>query len=87
VDGRDRREFDTGTTHPARRYDYLLGGTDNFAVDRDAADEIVARHPTARLGARENRWFLHRAVRFMAARGIRQFPRHRVRHSDLAQHP
>jgi hypothetical protein len=64
---------DRGTPHPARRYDYLLGGRANFAVDRAAADEIVARHPTARLSVWENRWFLHRAVRFVAAQGVRQF--------------
>jgi hypothetical protein len=64
---------DTTVPHPARRYDYLLGGKDNFAADREAADEIVARHPTARLSVWENRWFMHRAVRFMAARGVRQF--------------
>jgi hypothetical protein len=64
---------DTTVPHPARRYDYLLGGKDNFAADREAADEIVARHPTARLSVHENRWFLHRAVRFMASQGIRQF--------------
>ena len=60
---------DTSTPHPARRYDYLLGGKDNFEADRQAADEIVARRPTARLSVWENRWFLHRAVRFMAAQG------------------
>jgi hypothetical protein len=78
VDDRDGMEsalsrVDTSTPHPARRYDYLLGGKDNFAADREAGDEIVARHPSARLSVWENRWFLHRAVRFMAAEGIRQF--------------
>jgi hypothetical protein len=64
---------DPTTPHPARRYDYLLGGKDNFEADRQAADEIVARHPSARLSVWENRWFLHRAVRFMAGQGVRQF--------------
>jgi hypothetical protein len=78
VDDRDGMEsalsrVDTSTPHPARRYDYLLGGKDNFAADREAADEIVARHPSARLSVWENRWFLHRAVRFVAAEGIRRF--------------
>jgi hypothetical protein len=54
ADDRDSREpavsrVDPSTPHPARRYDYLLGGKDNFAADREAADEIVARHPTARV--------------------------------------
>jgi hypothetical protein len=46
---------------------------DAASADRAAADEIVARHPTAKLSVWENRWFLHRAVRFMAGQGVRQF--------------
>ncbi|KUL41208.1 SAM-dependent methyltransferase [Actinoplanes awajinensis] len=65
--------IDTSVAHPARRYDYLLGGKDNFEADRQSADEIEKRHPTARLSALENRFFMHRAVRFMARQGIRQF--------------
>jgi hypothetical protein len=72
MDDRSSR-IDTSVPHPARRYDYLLGGKDNFAADRAAADEIVKRHPTARLSVRENRWFLHRAVRWLAGQGIGQF--------------
>jgi hypothetical protein len=65
--------IDTSVAHPARRYNYLLGGKDNFEADRKSADEIVARHPTAALSAQENRRFLHRATRFMARQGIDQF--------------
>ncbi|TWG12538.1 SAM-dependent methyltransferase [Actinoplanes teichomyceticus] len=65
--------IDTSVAHPARRYDYLLGGKDNFQADRQSAHEIEKRHPTARLSAQENRFFMHRAVRFMAREGIRQF--------------
>ncbi|AEV84061.1 hypothetical protein ACWT_3038 [Actinoplanes sp. SE50] len=65
--------IDTSVAHPARRYDFLLGGKDNFEADRQSALEIERRHPTARLSALENRYFLHRAVRFMAGQGIRQF--------------
>jgi O-methyltransferase involved in polyketide biosynthesis len=54
-------------------YDYFLGGKDNFAADRDAADKIISLVPTAREGARRNREFLGRAVRFVAGSGIRQF--------------
>lgn len=58
----------------ARIYDYAIGGKDNFKVDRDAAQAIVAEVPEALLFARENRSFLRRAVRFLAAEcGIRQF--------------
>src|SRR6266498_4887898 len=62
------------TPNPARIYDALLGGKDNFPADRDAAHAILAAAPQARQGARENRAFLQRAVRFLAAEaGIRQF--------------
>ncbi|WP_157556432.1 SAM-dependent methyltransferase [Herbidospora yilanensis] len=57
----------------ARMYDYYLGGKDNFAADREAADEILARMPYVRDFTRENRAFLSRVVRLLAARGIRQF--------------
>ncbi|BCJ39674.1 hypothetical protein GCM10010168_78710 [Actinoplanes ianthinogenes] len=73
----DRRHaldrIDTTVAHPARRYNYLLGGKDNFAADRASAEAIEAAMPTIRLAALENRAFLHRAVRFLAERGIRQF--------------
>jgi len=65
--------FDPGTPNPARIYDYLLGGKDHFPADRAAAEELVALVPEARAGARENRAFLGRAVRYLAAEaGIRQ---------------
>jgi SAM-dependent methyltransferase len=64
---------DTKRANPARVYDYLLGGTHNFLADQDAARAILAVEPNSRPGARANRAFLGRAVRFMAAQGIRQF--------------
>jgi hypothetical protein len=69
----DPDRIDTSVVHPARRYDYLLGGKDNFEADRESARQIEERMPTVRLVAQENRWFLHRAVRYLAGRGIRQF--------------
>lgn len=61
----------------ARIYDYAIGGKDNFKVDRDVAHALVAEVPEALLFARENRSFLRRAVRFLAAEcGIRQFIDH-----------
>jgi hypothetical protein len=65
--------IDTSVAHPARRYDYLLGGKDNFEADRESARRIEEQMPTIRLTAQENRWFLHRAVRFLAEQGIGQF--------------
>jgi hypothetical protein len=66
-------EIDSGTPHPARMYDYYLGGHDNYEVDRDAAERIIAVLPVIREGAHENRAFLHRAVHALVADyGIRQ---------------
>jgi SAM-dependent methyltransferase len=67
-------EIDTSRPHPARIYDYYLGGKDHFAADREAADKVLAAFPSIRTAARENRAFLGRAVRYLAGQaGIRQF--------------
>ena len=67
-------EFNTGTAHPARVYNYWLGGKDNFAADRKVGDSVMAAIPSAPLLARDNRAFLGRAVHYLAAEaGIRQF--------------
>jgi hypothetical protein len=66
--------FDTTVAHHARMYDYLLGGKDNYAADRAAADEFTRIMPETAFTARANRAFLGRAVRYLAAEaGIRQF--------------
>jgi SAM-dependent methyltransferase len=57
----------------ARMYDYLLGGYHNFAIDRRAAEQIVALYPDAALAAQTNRAFLRRAVTFLLEQGIDQF--------------
>jgi hypothetical protein len=68
------QEIDTSKAHPARMYDFLLGGTDHFEADREAIAGLLEAVPNARTGARENRAFLGRAVRFLVAEaGIRQF--------------
>ncbi|MET9400438.1 SAM-dependent methyltransferase [Kitasatospora sp. NPDC002965] len=59
--------------HPARMYDYYLGGKDNFPSDRAAAERALAANPEFRSTARANRAFLTRAVRSVAAAGIDQF--------------
>jgi SAM-dependent methyltransferase len=64
---------DTKRANVARVYDYWLGGSHNFLADQDVARAIVAVEPNARAGARANRAFLGRAVRFLAAAGIGQF--------------
>ncbi len=73
-DPRHPAGIDTSRPNPARIYDALLGGKDNFPADRDAAEAILDVAPQARRGARENRAFLQRAVRYLAREaGIRQF--------------
>jgi hypothetical protein len=57
----------------ARIYDYLLGGKDNYAVDRTAAERVLAVAPDQRQLARANRAFAIRAVGALASAGIRQF--------------
>ena len=67
-------EIDTSRPHPARMYDYFLGGKNHFAADRETAEKVLAGAPTTRNSARENRAFLGRAVHYLAAEaGIRQF--------------
>src|SRR5215467_7809573 len=67
-------EIDTSVAHPARVYDYWLGGKDNFAADREAGDRVLAVTPGLRERVRAGRAFLVRAVRYLAAEeGIRQF--------------
>ena len=67
-------EIDTSRPHSARVYDYMIGGKNNFAADRETAAQVLKHSPNAHTAARENRAFLGRAVRFLTAEaGIRQF--------------
>jgi S-adenosyl methyltransferase len=60
--------------HPARRYNYWLGGKDHFAADRESGDSIAEGFPSVRIAALENRAFMRRAVTFLTREaGIRQF--------------
>lgn len=56
----------------ARMYDYFLGGYHNFAIDRQAAEQVIAIYPDMPLVAQANRGFLRRAVQFLVAQGIEQ---------------
>jgi hypothetical protein len=70
---RARPPFDTSVAHQARMYDYLLGGKDNYAADRAAVEAWLEIDPDIAFGARANRAFLGRAVRYLTAEGgIRQ---------------
>jgi hypothetical protein len=67
-------DLDTTVAHPARIYDYWLGGKDNYAADREAAEQAIAAMPFIVSAARANRAFLGRVVRFLAGeREVRQF--------------
>ncbi|MEU4894844.1 SAM-dependent methyltransferase [Streptomyces sp. NPDC044780] len=65
-------QIDTSRPHPARIYDYLLGGKNNYEVDRDAGDRLIDAAPEVRLGVQANRAFLRRAVRYVVGSGVRQ---------------
>jgi S-adenosyl methyltransferase len=65
---------DTGVAHIARVYNYWLGGKDNFAADREAAEVVITSYPTVLASVRAQREFLGRAVSYLAGEaGIRQF--------------
>jgi hypothetical protein len=66
--------IDVSVAHPARRYNYWLGGKDNFEADRLSGDQIANAFPHIRTAASENRAFLARAVRYLAEeQRVRQF--------------
>lgn len=69
--------IDINTPSVARMYDALLGGVTNYAVDRDACNQLLRIAPSTQLLARNNRAFLRRVVRYLVKeRGIRQFLDH-----------
>ncbi|MEV0622005.1 SAM-dependent methyltransferase [Nonomuraea sp. NPDC050404] len=66
--------IDTSKAHSARVYDYFLGGKDNYPPDREAAEQLLKAVPSARTSVRQNRMFLHRVTRYLAAEhGVDQF--------------
>jgi hypothetical protein len=65
--------LDTSRPNVARVWDYWLGGKDNFAIDREQAEKMLAVNPLSAQMARENRQFLYRAVSYVAKQGMRQF--------------
>jgi hypothetical protein len=71
---RPRNTRQTDRAHSARIYDYILGGKDNYAVDRAVGDASMQAWPALRTHMLANRSFMHRVGRFLAARhGITQF--------------
>jgi len=73
MSGEQPPRIDSETAHPARRYDYWLGGKDNFAADRESGDAIAAVFPGIRTAVLENRKFLQRTVQHAVQTGVRQF--------------
>ncbi|MEU9211111.1 SAM-dependent methyltransferase [Streptomyces sp. NPDC048415] len=66
--------IDTSRPHPARVYDWYLGGKDNYPVDEQLGEHIMSLDPGAKRAARSNRWFMQRTIRHLVrAAGIRQF--------------
>ena len=66
--------IDTSKAHAARVYDYLLGGKDNYPPDRELAEQMTAAMPSVPVTARQNRLFMQRLARYLAAEeGIDQF--------------
>ncbi|GAB3896373.1 SAM-dependent methyltransferase [Kibdelosporangium lantanae] len=66
-------DLQTDRAHGARIYDYILGGKDNYAVDREVGDASMAAWPALRTHMVANRTFMHRVARFLAGRGVTQF--------------
>ncbi|GHD84280.1 SAM-dependent methyltransferase [Streptomyces naganishii] len=65
--------IDTSRPHPARMYDWYLGGKDNYPVDEAMGRQMLALEPRVPVMARVNRAFMHRATRWLARNGVRQF--------------
>ncbi|MET8581696.1 SAM-dependent methyltransferase [Streptomyces collinus] len=65
--------IDTSRPHPARMYDWYLGGKDNYPVDEEMGRQMLALEPRVPVMARVNRAFMHRATRWLAHQGVRQF--------------
>ncbi|WP_371643526.1 SAM-dependent methyltransferase [Streptomyces mirabilis] len=72
--GPSAQRIDTSRPHPARMYDWFLGGKDNYPVDEELGRRIMSTDPSAPRSARSNRWFMQRATRWLVREtGIRQF--------------
>ncbi|MER5476980.1 SAM-dependent methyltransferase [Streptomyces sp. NPDC002734] len=69
----DVPRIDTSKPHPARMYDWMLGGKDNYPVDEELARYMLTIEPNLPLMAKMNRGFMHRSTRWLAEQGIRQY--------------
>jgi O-methyltransferase involved in polyketide biosynthesis len=71
--GQGPLKLDTSKPHPARTYDWFLGGKDNYPVDEELGRKMLALDPRTPVMAKVNRAFMHRATRWAAENGVRQF--------------
>jgi hypothetical protein len=78
--------LDSTVAHSARVWNYLLGGKDHFAADREAAELALQAYPALAEVIRSNRAFLGRAVRFLVSAGHPAVPGHRHRPASSRQH-
>ncbi|WP_019061546.1 SAM-dependent methyltransferase [Streptomyces prunicolor] len=69
----DAGKIDTSRPHPARLYDFYLGGKDNYPADWAAAEQVELLYPDIKAASVTNRDFMHCASRMLARQGIRQF--------------
>ncbi|WP_055527993.1 SAM-dependent methyltransferase [Streptomyces alboniger] len=69
----DPSYIDTSKPHPARMYDWFLGGKDNYPVDEEMGRQLVAMDGRVLTTARANRAFMQRATRWLTEQGVRQF--------------
>lgn len=73
MNGRPLVGIDTSRPHPARMYDWYLGGKDNYPVDEAMGRQMLALDPRVPVMAQVNRAFMHRSTRWLAEHGVRQF--------------
>ncbi|MDW8810605.1 SAM-dependent methyltransferase [Streptomyces scabiei] len=73
MNGSSPVEIDTSKPHPARMYDWYLGGKDNYPVDEAMGRQMLALDPRVPVMAQVNRAFMHRSTRWLAENGVRQF--------------
>ncbi|MER5480572.1 SAM-dependent methyltransferase [Streptomyces sp. NPDC002734] len=71
--GGDAAGIDTTRPHPARMYDWFLGGKDNYPVDEAMGRRLLAVEPNVPVMAKVNRAFMQRSARWLAQQGVRQF--------------
>jgi hypothetical protein len=72
--GQPAPRIDTTKAHPARVYDWMLGGKDNYPVDEEVGEHLLTLSPDVKQGAKDNRHFMRRATRWLTGTaGIRQF--------------